>query len=382
MGWSINRPTGLTYHRPQQSVKGYTLVTPQGGDSTYLLDMDGRIVHRWRFEGIRPGYGRLLPNGNLLLRGVDASTPPPPRDEPTKPPPPFERHVRRLGGNATQLWEVDWDGELVWEYRNEKLHHDFVRLPNGNTLFPEWVELPEDVAKQVRGGHRRPGEKLPRMLGDDIVEVDADGNEVWRVHSWQLLDPRRDPIGPIERRWEWTHMNGLDVHEDGRVLFSCRQNSRVGIIDRESGELLWKYGDPDTHWQHHPTWVGENVQIFDNGRTGSRVIEVNPETNEVVWEYAGNPPQQFFSGHISSAERLPGGSVLICEGAVGRVFEVTRDGQVVWEWVNPFSNRGPNGQPMVALFRAHRYLPDHPALTGKQLDPDAYGALNQLNGLA
>ena len=110
MGWSINRPTGLTYHRPQQSVQGHTLVTPQGGDSTYLTDMDGRIVRRWRFDGMRPGYGRLPPNGHLLLRGVDASTPPP-RDDPTKQPPPFERHVRRLGGNATQLWELDGDGE-------------------------------------------------------------------------------------------------------------------------------------------------------------------------------------------------------------------------------------------------------------------------------
>ena len=65
MGWSINRSTGLTYHRSGLSTKGYTLLTPHGDQSSYLIDMDGRIVHRWTFKHIHPGYGRLLNNGNL-----------------------------------------------------------------------------------------------------------------------------------------------------------------------------------------------------------------------------------------------------------------------------------------------------------------------------
>ena len=387
MGWSPYRTTGLTHHDRAQSFKGYTLATPTGGDSAYLLDMDGRIVHRWRFTAIRPGYGRLLDNGNLLMRGVDVTLPPPtiPAD---RAPLPFAQHVRRLGGNATHLQEVDWDGNVVWEYRNEAFHHDFVRLPNGNTLLPLWVEVPVELAQRVRGGApRRARERLSSLISDDIVEIDPAGTEVWRVSVWQLLDPIRDPICPLEQRWEWTHLNGLALTRDGNVIFCCRDNSRVGIVEWPSGKLLWKFGAPEVYHQHHATEVdGGNIQIFDNGmhRLGlprSRVVEVSRTDNRVVWEYTGEPPEQFFSAHVSSAERLPGGNVLICEGASGRVFEVTRRGAVVWEWVNPFANRV-GGRLPTLIFRAHRYPPDFPGLAGRRLDPDAYAELNRLHGLA
>src|SRR5438876_10606377 len=99
MGWSPYRKTGLTYHAPGQSLKGYTLVTPAGGgDSSFLLDMAGRIVHRWRFETLHPFYARLLPSRNLLANGIDVGvTPPvvPPGTAPT-----FQQPIRRMGGNA------------------------------------------------------------------------------------------------------------------------------------------------------------------------------------------------------------------------------------------------------------------------------------------
>ncbi|GIS94317.1 MAG: hypothetical protein CM1200mP22_15540 [Dehalococcoidia bacterium] len=73
--------------------------------------------------------------------------------------------------------------------------------------------------------------------------------------------------------------------------------------------------------------------LFDNGahRRGmnfSRVIEVDPKANEIAWEYQGDPPLSFYSYNISSAERQPNGNTLICEGAPGRVFEVTPSGDM------------------------------------------------------
>lgn len=387
MGWSPYRQTGLTYHERAQSCKGYTLVTPLGGDSAYLLDMDGRIVHRWKFTGIRPFYGRLLPTGNLLMLSADAALPPPPQVPFDRPPPPFAQHVRRLGGAQTHLQEVDWDGTLVWEYRNETLHHDFVRLPNGNTLVPLWAEVPEDIARRVRGGApRRPREQFPPLVSDDIVEIDPEGKELWRMRLWQVLDPVRDPICPLDVRWEWTHLNSLAVMPNGNLVFSCRQNSRVGIVERPSGRLLWKFGAPEVHHQHHATPLANgNIQVFDNGmhRVGlprSRIVEVNPEDSRVVWEYVAEPESQFFSGHISGAERLPDGNTLVCEGTSGRVFEVTHRGEVVWEWVNPFVNRV-QGRLHTWIFRAHRYAPDFPGLAGRSLDPAAHADLNRLHGL-
>ena len=380
MGWSVNRPTGLTFHRPDRSTKGYTLITPSSDRCAYLIDMDGRVVHRWSFDTVDTGYGRLLDNGNLLMAGSDVHLPDPPEDEPTKPPPPFERHVTRLGGYKTTLLEVDWDGNVVWSYENRAQHHDFVRLPNGNTMVPEWVELSEELHKQVRGGHRLPRERLPRLLSDDIVEVDPGGNEVRRIHLWELLDPVKDPIHPTKRRWEWTHLNALDVNEAGDIVFSARTNNRVGVIDGASGELTFKF--TETHGQHHTTWVGDNlIQVFDNGESASRVLEIDITSGEITWTYEGRPRHQFFSNYISGVERLWSGSVLVCEGSSGRIFEVTRDHQVVWEWINPFVNHRRNGDVAVGIYRAHRYPHDHIAFAGRDLDPAAFANLNRLNGL-
>jgi hypothetical protein len=380
MGWSVNRPTGLTFHRPGLSTRGYTLLTPHGDASTYLIDLHGRVVHRWTFTHIKPGYGRLLDNGNLLMTGSDVNLATPPPDEPTKPPPPFEVHVTRLGGYHTTLVEVDWEGNKVWEYENRFQHHDFHRFANGNTLVPEWVELPEDLHRKVRGGYRMPREKMPRLIGDDLVEITPDLKEVRRINTWKLMDPVKDAIHPTARRWEWTHINGIDVNAAGDIVFSARNCDRVAAIDHENGKLRFKLDK--AHGQHNPTWLPNgNVMIFDNGHDSSRVIEVDPASGEVVWNYRGAPSQQFFSGHISGASPLASGNVLVCEGTSGRLFEVTRRREVVWEWINPFVNNNSRGDATVSIYRAHRYSAEHPALAGRDLDPARFRNLNQLNGL-
>ena len=390
MGWSINQKFGMTFHRPQLSSKGYTLITPLSGNASYLLDIDGRFVHKWVFETVRPHISKLLDNGNLLMMGVERSLLPPPPPDFTVDPPPFERHLRRLGANCSVLQEITWEGEVVWEHKDIAMHHDFVRLENGNTIFPVWREMPDAEAKQVKGGVKRPKEKLPVMLGDDIVEIDPKGKEVWRAETWKLFDPRKDPICPLETKWEWTHINSIDLNSDGDVLISCRNNSRVAIISRGTGdpEITWKYGFPDTAHQHHATWVDNNqVQIFDNGMhrqtdmSTSRVIVVDPQTSEVTWTYQGNPPAQFFSGHISGATRLPNQNVLICEGTSGRLLEITSKGEVAWEWWNPIYNARDNGITIGWLFRAYRYGLEHPAIQGRQLQPENLSEVNRQYGM-
>ena len=380
MGWSIVRPTGLTHHIEGRSTKGYTLFTPHGGNNAYLIDMDGRIVHTWRFDTIDPGYGRLLENGNLLMSGSDVDMPPPPEDEPTKPPPPVERHVTRLGGYKTTLLEVDWEGNVLWRYDNPFQHHDFVRLANGNTMVPEWVELSEELHRKVRGGHKLHRERLPRLLSDDLVEVDPEGKEVRRINIWKLLDPVKDPIVAIKRRWEWTHVNAIDINAEGDIVFSARSCDRIGVIDGVTGELKFKFDE--TQGQHHATWVGEGlIQVFDNGYANSRVLEIDINTSEVTWKYEGNPGPQFYSGHISGAERLDSGSVLVCEGTSGRLFEVTRTNEVVWEWINPIVNTNAKGRSGSSIYRAHRYSHDHPGIAGRDLDPMDHATENRLLGL-
>ena len=75
-------------------------------------------------------------------------------------------------------------------------------------------------------------------------------------------------------------------------------------------------------------------------RDSSRVIEIDPITKNIVWSYDANDSGErlltFFSPFISGMHRLPNGNTLIDEGAFGRFFEVTPEGEIVWEYVNPF----------------------------------------------
>ena len=96
--------------------------------------------------------------------------------------------------------------------------------------------------------------------------------------------------------------------------------------------------------------------IYDNGtlRGYSRVIELNPLTEEAVWQYTAEPREAFLSRYISGAQRLPNGNTLICEGANCHLFEVTPKGEVVWDYVSPFKEPG-----AMAVYRCLRYSPEY-----------------------
>jgi hypothetical protein len=369
MGWSKHHLNGLIHHDPAQAFEGYTLFSMSGGQDAYLVDMEGHVCHNWHLdEGI--SYGFLLDNGNLLMRTMSSAD-------------------QRFGGRSDDaeglvpqgrqnaILELDWDGNVVWEYRNPMVHHDFVRLANGNTLAVVFEEMPKEAAGRVRGG-RDDGSGV--MLGDGVIEVTPEGAFVSQWRAWEALDPEEDAICPLEGRGQWTHQNSLNLTTSGDLLVSFRQIDTVGIVNRNSGRFTWKWGPGEISHQHNPTWLDVGrVLLFDNGPhrggpTFSRVLEVDPTSDEIAWEYRGSPPISFYSYHISGAERLPNGNTLICEGAPGRLFEVTPDQEIVWEYVNPnlapgtVGNVGPS-RSLNSTFRAHRYGVDHPALAGKHLDP-------------
>ena len=394
MGWPIHRPVGLTHLDVARAFRGYTLLTPAGGEFALLLDLQGRAVHRWDFEGCVGFNVELLPNGNLLALCADPPGTFPPRPqvgrfELTPPEPPDV--YRWLGGGGSSLRELDWEGNELMVVENPGFHHDFTRLENGHTLILAWTPIDDEVARRVRGGQRVARRYTPDwMIGDEIIELDAEGREVERIELWRLLDPRRHRICPFERRWEWSHCNSIDVDAEGGILFSARSISLVGRVDRDEAggaSLGWEFGWPEISHQHHATaQPSGNVLIFDNGMhrtldlSYSRVVEVNPANNEIAWSWQGEPREQFFSAHISGAARLGNGNTLVTEGASGRVFETTRRGEVVWEWISPFLTRQ-IGMNCSWLFRAWRYPESYAGLAGRELDPGRYAAFNRQYGL-
>ncbi len=373
MGWSRHHPIGLIYCAPQHCYRGYTLFThARGGHHANLIDMEGRICHRWySAEGIN--YAYLLPNGHLLLRTH---------------PPTDAGDAGDIGGSSAALLELDWDSNIVWAYRNPMLHHDFTRLPNDNTLVLLFERIPAELTTRVKGGFTTDTDPQ-QMFSDQVREITPDGSVVYQWRVWEHLSLEEDIICPLEGRREWTHGNSLNATPQGDLVVSYRQTSVVGVVDRATGRFRWKWGPGEISHQHHPTFLDNGrVLLFDNGahRRGvnySRVIEVDPETNQIAWEYRGEPSISFFSYNISSAERQPNGNTLICEGAPGRIFEVTPNREIVWEYINPFFlPRGAPGSSAFeydnAVFRAHRYGPDHPALQGRDLEPARYANLNRL----
>ena len=98
------------------------------------------------------------------------------------------------------------------------------------------------------------------------------------------------------------------------------------------------------------------------------------------WTFQGDEDAPLFAAFMGGAQRLPGGNTLICEGGPGRIVEVTPDGEVVWEYVNPqvFGARLRQGEPVgrtgpwdprSAVYRAVRIPRDHPGLQGRDLSP-------------
>lgn len=401
-------PTGVTKYDAGKSFGGYTLFAPTvKSTTTYLINMEGDIVHTWESK-YPPGlYATLLPNGNLLR---SASLP----DQPVK-----------IGGAGGMIQEIDWNGKVVWEYTmnspTEVQHHCFDRMPNGNTLILGWEKkTPEEFVKKGRKAGTFPDEvtikKQPvRDFWVDFVrEVDKNGKTVWEWHAWdhigtgpQQLDINyRLPaaVGAGYDSFDWSHFNTLEyLPKTNQILMNSRNLSEIYIVDKKSGTIVQRWGNPSASGQgakpgwyddgsqqlfgsHHATMLPNgNLQIFDNGSerpegNRSRVVEVDLKTGKIVWQYAAKGANSFFSFRQGAAQRLPNGNVMVTSTQQGHVFEITPAGEVVWEFVNPVMKgqiKGifADGAEAVdnhqsfsnMIHRAYRYAPDYAGLQGKDL---------------
>jgi Arylsulfotransferase (ASST) len=340
--------TGLRAYDPERAAHGYTLFAPLGGGTAvYLVDMQGRVTHTWDMP-YTAGYAYLTERGTLVYCGKVAAA--------------DGSFLSRSPWKGGAVLEVDWDGTILWEVRHPDHHHDGRRLRNGNVLLLCLARIPEDLARRVSGGLAG-SEDEGVMHADYLVEMTTAGHVVWKWRAWEHLDLSTDVIvNPQDSRSEWTHGNGVAELPDGNLVVSFRSISTVVIVDRGSGEIVWRLGPPTLANQHAPTPLPNgNLLIFDNGTHRldghllySRVLEIDPCTKQVVWRYQDRSPLNFYSPLISNAQRLWNGNTLINAGTFGRLFEVTTDGQVVWEYINPFFGGPPNAQRNW-VFRAYRY---------------------------
>ncbi|MBW2063548.1 MAG: aryl-sulfate sulfotransferase [Deltaproteobacteria bacterium] len=390
MAWPYKYESGVTHYDRERAFRGYTLITPMPGrfapepnrvvGKVSLMNMEGEIVHYWTTP-YPPFYARLMPDGHLVA--VFRCS----REHPNRPG--FDEY--HMGGATGLLMELDWEGRILFEHFDPNMHHDFRKLKNGNYMYVGWEVVPKELATKVRGGQKGTEHKDGTMFCDYFREIDSSGRTQWEWHGIEHFDPDIDIIGAIHPREEWTHINTVDVMPNGNIFSCSRHTDGAFIIDRNSGEIVWRWGnvaylDKKTGQVEHrdirdqktmggphdahliePGLPGEgNMLIYDNSmyRYISRAVEVDITTGDIVWQsepdfgiegYVNG--RVHFSPFISGADRLPNGNTLICSGGNGVVFEVTKDRETVWHWVRPEPNL--DGAVHWGIFRAHRYPPDY-----------------------
>ena len=215
-----------------------------------------------------------------------------------------------------------------------------------------------------------------KIFADYLVEMTTDGQTVREWRTWEHLDPATHPITMQSNdRAAWTWGNAVVELPDGNILLSMRHLATIVRINRQNDQIDWGLGPPPLSGAHGVTSLANgNYLLFDNGPYRvdqmaiepdslvpfSRVLEIDPATNDIVWTYTDAVRPSLFSPIISNPQRLHNGNTLINEGLFGRLFEVTPAGDTVWEYVNPYF--GPDSVPPKAqtnsVFRAYRYTAD------------------------
>ena len=301
----LQGPTELLFSDKTKAFAGYTLFGV--GGRSYLLDLDGRVVHTWPV-GTNP---HLLGDGHIL----DAS-----KDDPS---------------GFQGFTEVDWDGKTVWEYTEKRAdyapHHDWVRIFNKALGAPTMIYIANKSITNEQaiaaGADPRHGPYRDGQM-DAIVEVDIRGNVVWEWwffdHVVQDIDASKPnyvgagktiaaypgrininlPGKPLRR--DWLHCNSLDYNaESGHLVINSVQGElyvidhdgtfvagdpKAGIAKAASaaGDFLYRFGDPARYAQGDPPRVLEN---WDSATSGHKQMG---GSHDAHWVRAGLPG----AGHL------------------------------------------------------------------------------------
>jgi hypothetical protein len=371
--------SGVTLYNPDLTFKGVNLYISRYNRGAYLKNMAGDLIHEWlptEELSDRWVFSEMDEEGNLIVL------------------------INFLG-----LIKLDWDSNILWisndsenPYMDLKGQYPFFQEEFNTRGYHHDFEVAENGDIYVLAGHERiiehEGVEIP-ILENSIVILDSQGNPKGVISLYDLigdfipvesLDTIADNVLGVENKLSFMiyklrsliykskklliknygvdvfHANtievipiDIDVANKGDLLFCARNLDLVGIIDIETKKLKWSWGPGILDRPHNPTVLENgNILIFDNGwhREYSRVIELNPTTKEISWKFEADPPESFFSTTRGASQRLPNGNTLITESNKGYVFEVTKDGEIVWEFWNPdFDEQGRR----TTIYRMTRY---------------------------
>ena len=321
---------------------------------------------------------KLLPNGDFVMVIAENSS------EPIYGPvPPGTLNVVReidLAGNTVRQITMDQLNAALAAhpelYPNDPaplvlqvFHHDVTPLPNGH-----WLVLANTFKSVTLSGATSP----TNLLGDVVVDLDANLNPVWIWNQFDYLDVNRQPVPG----GDWTHSNALIYSpDDGNILVSSRHQSWIMKVDYQNGagtgNIIWRLGyqgdfklaggvDP-TDWfsaQHGFHFTTTNTTgtfgliVMDNGDfrtypstspcattvpqpvsctyTTVPILEVDEGAMTATLTFHQIVPLNLYSFFGGNAETLANGNVEYdlagLPGPSSQVFEVTNEAspQTVW----------------------------------------------------
>lgn len=315
---------GLNLHDADKACQGYTLLAPSNTTMTYLIDMDGRVVHTWK-SAYKPGHSAyLLPNGNLLRAGTLEN-------------PPF----RVFGGAGGRIQELSWDGELLWDFvyaDDSKLgHHDICKLPNGNVLLLVWEQKTRDEA--LAAGRRPETVNKTGIVSDSVIEIKPTGKTtgkvVWEWHAWDHLvqdhDKGKKHFGEVGKHPERIDINFGEGALAAMVakpeeLEKLRAIGYVGAAGRKGAPA-------------RPDWLHINAVAY------------NAELDQVI-----------LSVHEFSELWVIDHSTTAAEAASNKGGKSGKGGDLLYRWGNPRAYRagGVKDQKLFAQHNAHWVPKGHP----------------------
>jgi hypothetical protein len=220
--------------------------------------------------------------------------------------------------------------------------HEFVITPRDTALLTSYVITGADLSSV--GGSRK------GTIQDAIFqEIDLSSGRV--LLEWHSLDriPLDESYAPVEAKWDFFHINSVDLDNDGNLLVSSRSTHTVYKLDR-SGAILWRLGGKHSDfsmapgsnfaWQHDARRQPDGtLTILDNGATPAveklsrgLVLDVDEQamTATLLRQYT-HP--KILTGSQGNMQSLANGNVFIGWGEVPRVSEFHRSGRLVFDAV-------------------------------------------------
>jgi hypothetical protein len=420
----------------QGTFNGYTLFAPAGHTETYLINNCGEIINQWT-STVPPGNavyllengnllraGRLpnadinfggvggkvelfdwdgnllweytyssstvaqhhdvfpMPNGNILMLAVTTMT---------------QAEAIQAGRNPADLTQ----GKL---YNEQILELEPVGTNDANIVW-EW-NVKDHLIQDFDPTKDNFGvvEDNPQLLDINFLGSSA-GNANWLHYNSIQYDERLDQIVISSRL-----LSEIYIIDHSTTTAEAATNS--GGIRGKEGDFLYRWGNPQAYkrgtandqtlfGQHYPHFIPDGLEdarkliLFNNGfGRAPSVSQIDvitpPEDSEGIYSYTQGTAYgptipdytykaavetDFYSRILSSAQRLPNGNTLICDGDDGYFFEITPDEQIVWEYINPVTPTGilSQGDDSTAspnlTFRVLRYAADYPAFIGRTLTP-------------